>query len=335
MTRRLWPAAMAALLVASACGAPATGTSAPGSPASPSAATPSPTSAPTAPPTPASSASSAASPSPSPAPSASASTAFAHVYLVVMENREYPDIVGAADAPYLNELIARYGLLTDSHAQTHPSQPNYMELVSGSTQGVRDDSVYNVDAPSLFDQVEASGRTWRVYAQGYPGSCSSTAFGWPVADGPGKPGPYARKHNPAISFTSISRNPSRCARITGLSGFDPAAADLEMIVPNEVNDMHSAPVATGDAFLRAFLPSILDSAAFAAGSLLIVTWDEGTTNAGGGGHIATIVATPGMAPGTRIGGTLNHDSVLRTIEDAWGMPPLGGAARASAIPLGY
>jgi phosphatidylinositol-3-phosphatase len=249
-----------------------------------------------------------------------------------MENQEYGSIVGAVDAPYLNGLIAKFGLVTGMHAVTHPSEPNYIALVSGGTQGVHDDGVYNLDAPSLFDQAEAAGRTWHVYAQGFPGDCSTVASTDEVPDGPGQSGDYARKHNPAISFTSISRNPSRCARITGFAGFDPAAANLELIVPNQRNDMHSSSVRTGDDFLRAFLPSILDSPAF-AGSLLIVTWDEGSSNDGGGGHIATIVATPEMAPGTRFDGSTTHYSVLRTIEDAWGMPPLGAAADASAIPI--
>jgi acid phosphatase len=154
-----------------------------------------------------------------------------------------------------------------------------------------------------------------------------------VADGPGLPGDYARKHNPAISFTAISRNPGRCARITGLSGFDPAAADLEIIVPNQVNDMHSASVRTGDDFLAAFVPAILESAAFKAGSLLIVTFDEGTGNDGGGGHIATLLATPAMAPGSRFAGPATHYSVLRTIEDAWGLQSMGAAADTSALPI--
>ena len=250
-----------------------------------------------------------------------------------MENHEYGTIVDSGDAPYLNGLVARFGLVTGMHAETHPSEPNYIALVAGATLGVRDDGVYNLDAANLFDQVEAAGRTWRVYAQGFPGSCSGAVAGDVVVDGPGQAGEYARKHDPAISFTSISRNPARCARITGLAGFDPAAADLELIVPNQINDMHSSSVATGDAFLRAFLPSILDSAAFAAGSLLVVTFDEGDTNDGGGGHIATIVATPGMVPGSRFDGATTHYAILRTIEDAWGMPLLGGAADARALPV--
>ncbi len=252
---------------------------------------------------------------------------------MILENHEYGSIVGNSAAPYLNRLMAQYGLATGMYAVTHPSEPNYIALVSGGTQGVHDDGVYNLGARSLFDQVEAAGRTWHVYAQGYPGNCSTVDFTGAVTDGPGQPGDYARKHNPAISFTSISRDPSRCAAITGLAGFNPAAADFELIIPNVINDMHSAPVAVGDAFLAAFLPTILDSAAFKAGSLLIVTFDEGSSNAGGGGHIATVLATPGMAPGTRFGEPATHYSVLRTIEDAWAMPALGAARDATALPV--
>ncbi len=273
-----------------------------------------------------------ASAGPVPSPAA-ARAGFAHIYLVVLENQEYGSIVGSADAPYLNGLIARYGLATAMYGVTHPSEPNYIALVSGDTQGVRDDGVHDLSAPSVFDQVEAAGRTWRVYAQGYPGACYAAATAPPVVDGPGQAGEYVRKHDPAISFTSISRSPSRCADIVGLAGFNPAAADLELIIPNQVNDMHSSSVRTGDQFLAAFLPSILTSPAFAAGSLLIVTFDEGTTDDHGGGHIATLLATPGMEPGTRFAATANHASVLRTVEDAWGMPPLGSAAAASPLPV--
>jgi hypothetical protein len=252
---------------------------------------------------------------------------------VILENHEYGSIVGSPDAPYLNGLFARYGLATAMDAVAHPSEPNYIALVSGGTQGVHNDGVYNLAAPSLFDQVEAAGRTWHVYAQGYPGNCSTVASTGAIADGPGQAGDYARKHNPAISFTAISGNPTRCAHITGLSGFDPAAADLELIIPNEINDMHSSSVAAGDAFLAAFLPSILDSRAFKAGSLLVVTFDEGNTSAGGGGHIATLLATPRMAPGTRFDAPSTHYSVLRTIEDAWGLPGLGAAASSKALEV--
>lgn len=259
---------------------------------------------------------------------------FKHIYLIVMENKDYGSIVGSGAAPYENRLIARYGLATNFYAETHPSEPNYIALTSGGLQGTDSDGTYDLSVPSLFDQVETSGRTWHVYAQGYPGNCFRSFQADPIQDGPGAPGDYVRKHNPAISYTSISGDPARCANIGKLAGFDPGAADFEMIIPNEINDMHSSSVSAGDAFLATFVPQIIDSPDF-ADSLLIITWDEDSTNGAGGGHIATIVASPGMTPGSRFDGAATHYSLLRTIEQAWGLPLLGAAATAGTIFLPY
>jgi hypothetical protein len=259
---------------------------------------------------------------------------FKHIYVIILENREYSSIVGSNAAPYINSLIALYGQASNLYAETHPSEPNYMALTSGGLQGTNSDGAYNLGVPNLFDQIETSGRTWHVYAQSYPGNCYLGSVASAVADGTGAPGDYARKHNPAISYTSISGNPARCANITKLAGFDPAAADFEMIVPNQINDMHSSSVAAGDAFLKAFVPQITSSPAF-ADSVLFITWDEGISNLNGGGHIATIVASPNMTPGSRFEGPATHYSILRTIELAWGMPLLGEAQKASTITLAY
>ena len=272
-------------------------------------------------------------PTPSPT-AASGIPAFSHIYVIIMENKEYGSIVGASAAPYLNSLIGRYGLTTNFYAETHPSEPNYIALTSGGLQGTNSDGTYNLAVPSLFDQIEASGRSWHVYAQGYPGGCFKTYISPAVVDGPGAAGDYVRKHNPAMSYTSISGNPTRCANITHLSGFDPAAADFEMFIPNEINDMHSSSVAAGDAFLKAFVPQIVDSQAF-VGSVVFITWDEGDSNLQGGGHIATLVLSPGMTTGARFSGPCTHYSMLRTIEDAWGLPLLGEAGTASPIALPY
>ena len=270
---------------------------------------------------------------PSPTPG-SGMPDFAHIYVIILENKEYGRIVGSSAAPYMNQLIARYGQATNLYAETHPSEPNYIALTSGGLQGTDGDGTYDLSAPSLFDQVAASGRTWHVYAQGYPGGCFKSFQAAPVQDGPGAVGDYVRKHNPAISYTAISGNPARCANITGLSGFDPAAADFEMIIPNEINDMHSSSVQAGDDFLKEFVPQITGSPAF-KNSLLVVTFDEGDSNDQGGGHIATILASPDMTPGSHFDGPATHYSILRTIELAWGMPFLGRAATASTIILPY
>ena len=260
---------------------------------------------------------------------------FRHVYVIILENKEYGRIVGSSAAPYENKLMAQYGQASDFYAETHPSEPNYIALTSGGLQGTSTDGAYDLSVPNLFDQIEAAGRTWHVYAQGFPGNCYQGSQGDMVVDGTGAAGDYVRKHNPAISYTSISNSAKRCANITKLAGFDPGAADFEMIIPNEINDMHSSSVAAGDAFLEQFVPQILDSPAF-ADSVLFITWDEGDTNDKGGGHIATIIASPNMPPGSHFDGPdTTHYSMLRTIELAWGMPFLGAAATATTIKLQY
>ncbi len=282
-----------------------------------------------------------ASPTPSPSPSPSPSPtpippvpAFNHIYVIVMENKESSRIVGSKAAPYENQLIANYGLATYYYGIRHPSEPNYIAMTSGGIQGVGSDGHFDLPAPNVFDQIEAAGRTWHVYAQNYPGNCYTGSVASGGADGWGAAGQYARKHNPAISYTSISRNKTRCANITRLKGFDPATADFEYIVPNQINDMHSSSVQAGDAFLKAFVPRIIGSPAF-AGSALFITFDEGGTDKNGGGHVATIVVSSGMTPGARYTKFANHYSLLRTIEDAWGMPYLGLAAKAEPLALPY
>ncbi len=272
-----------------------------------------------------------AGPVASAATAAASLPAFDHVYLIVMENREYGSIVGNPDAPYINWLIGNYGLATNYDAVSHPSEPNYLALFGGSTFGVTDDGIHNLSKSNLADQLRAARLSWHVYEQDYPGHCARTsaAQGGPDLVGPG--GWYARKHDPAISFKDISHRPRRCARITSLASFSPTAANFELIVPNMTNDMHDGTTAQGDAFLQAFVPLIIGSSAFAH-SLLLITWDEGTTGQGGGGQVATIVISPLLkSPGMQSAVAHDHYSLLRTIEAGLGLPCLRKACRANDL----
>jgi acid phosphatase len=254
--------------------------------------------------------------------------------VIIFENKEYSSVVGSSSAPYINSLVAQYGLSTSFYAERHPSEPNYIALTSGGTQGIADDGVYNLGVNNLFDQVAASGRTWKAVMQGYPGKCSTASSSSAVTDGVGKSGAYVRKHNPAISYTSISGNSASCANITNMASFDPAAANFQFITPNMINDMHDGTVADGDNFLKAFLPKITGSSSF-ANSVVYVTFDEGTTNVNGGGHIVTIAITPNMTAGFKTSATYTHYSMLHTIEQAWGLPYLGSASAASSMAFPY
>jgi phosphatidylinositol-3-phosphatase len=255
---------------------------------------------------------------------------YRHIYLIVMENHEYSSIVGNPHAPYLNALIRRYGLATNYHAVSHPSEPNYLALFAGSTFGIRDDGIHDLTSRNLADQLAAHGRTWHVYAQDLPSRCFAGGAARGGVDLLGAAGWYARKHEPAISFVDISTNAARCGQVTHLASFSPTAASFELIVPNMTNDMHDGTVAQGDSFLRAFVPRITANAAFAS-SLLVITWDEGSTSVGGGGHVATIVISPAVRPGFRSSISHSHYSLLRTIEDAWGLGCLNRTCSANDL----
>ncbi len=256
--------------------------------------------------------------------------AFTHIYIIVMENKEYGSIVGSSRAPYINSLIRRYGLATNYTAVAHPSEPNYLALWAGSTFGIRDDSVHNIAGRNVADQLAAHGRSWHVYAQDLPRICSTVSAAYGGVDLVGAAGWYARKHEPAINFTDISGNWSRCSRITRLSSFSPTAASLELIVPNMTNDMHDGTIAQGDGFLHAFVPRITGSSAFPS-SLLVITWDEGYTTLGGGGRVATIVISPRARAGYRSATAHNHYSLLRTVEDTWGLGCLNRTCYANDL----
>jgi acid phosphatase len=297
---------------------PATPTAAATRTATPPPATAAPTSGPTATPVP-----------DSPSTATATLPDFPFVWIVVLENKDYERIANADDLPYIESLIERFGLATQSYGVARPSQPNYFALFSGSTHGVGDNDDHDIDAPTLADQIEASGRTWREYAENRPADCftGSTASGG--RDGKGT---YERKHAPAISFDSIRTNPARCVNLVDLSAFRPGDADFSLIVPNQCHSGHDCRMRDVDTWLSGFLPGIIESDAFARGGLLVLTTDE--DDAGDdphGGHIATIVASPDVPAGFRSDERHDHYSVLRTIQDAWGLGCLAQSCNADTM----
>ena len=98
---------------------------------------------------------------------------FDRAYLIVLENNGDAQIVGnTTDAPYLNHLIAGYGLATDWQAPGRPSYPNYLALVTGSTLGVTDDTPRDFGDPTLFDQLEAKGAPGTSTRRAIPAAAS-------------------------------------------------------------------------------------------------------------------------------------------------------------------
>lgn len=252
-----------------------------------------------------------------------------HIIWVWFENRESTAITPAT-APFFSSFAAANVNFANFFGVEHPSQPNYLDAFSGSNQGVTNDNHFTFPASvdNLAKQMAVAGRSWRVYAQDYPGGCSDADTFTGGVDGPGVAGQYVRKHNPAISFESVRLDPVQCANIQALASFDPSV-NFALVVPNMINDMHDGTTAQGDAFLQAFVPLVTASPDLAH-TLLIVTFDEGSSNTNGGGHIYTAVSAPWLAPQT-VNTTYNHFSALRTIERIYGLPFLGGAATATTI----
>ena len=289
--------------------------------------TPTPLSTPPPTPTP------AATPLPTPTPIGSGTLPnFSHVFLIVMENEESTGIMGNNAAAYINALATGHGLATQYFAVSHPSLPNYLALTAGSTFGIASDCTgCYVNATNIADQVESSGRSWKAYLESMPSSCYV-----------GDAYPYMQKHNPFIYYNDVRTNPARCAEhvvpFTQLSTdlVNGTVPNLAWITPNMCNDMHDCSIATGDAWLANVVPGILASSAFQNGGVLFITWDEGESSAGccgnaAGGQVATLVIAPNGVAGLRSTIAETHYSLLRTIEDAWGLSALGQAASAVAM----
>ena len=252
-----------------------------------------------------------------------------HIIWVWFENRESTAIT-AATAPYFTSFANANVNYTNFYGVSHPSQPNYLDAFSGSNQGVTNDAHFTFPASvdNLAKQMALAGKSWRVYAQNFPGACFDGDSFLGGVDGPGLPGLYVRKHNPAMSFQSVSLDPIQCANVQPLANFDPTV-NFAMVVPNMTNDMHDGTTAQGDAFLQAFVPSVTASPDWNH-TLLIVTFDEGTTSTNGGGHVYTAVAAPWLIH-ANIATTYNHFNVLRTIEEVYGLPFLGSAASVTTM----
>ena len=289
--------------------------------------TPTPLSTPPPTPTP------AATPLPTPTPIGSGTLPnFSHVFLIVMENEESTGIMGNNAAAYINALAPGHGLATQYFAVSHPSLPNYLALTAGSTFGIASDCTgCYVNATNIADQVESSGRSWKAYLESMPSSCYV-----------GDAYPYMQKHNPFIYYNDVRTNAARCAEhvvpFTQLSTdlVNGIVPNLAWITPNMCNDMHDCSIATGDAWLANVVPGILASSAFQNGGVLFITWDEGESSAGccgnaAGGQVATLVIAPNGVAGLRSTIAETHYSLLRTIEDAWGLSALGQAASAVAM----
>jgi len=249
----------------------------------------------------------------------------AHIVMVIEENKSFARIIGNAHAPYINALAERGALFTSSYAITYPSQPNYLALFSGSTHGITSNSCpLRLRGPNLAAALINKGFSFGIYSESMPHTGYTGCF----AEGDH----YARKHNPAVNWQDDNVPAAVNMTFREFPGDYASLPTVAMVVPNQVNDMHSGQVlektiARGDRWLKENLDAYAHWA-MTNNSLLIITWDEDDKAAGN--HIPTIFYGPMVKPG-RYDTPINHYSVLRTLAYMYGFPPPGQAAQALPI----
>jgi phosphatidylinositol-3-phosphatase len=277
---------------------------------------------------------------------------FQHVWVVMMENTSDHSLIGNKNAPYINELADTVGYATNYYGVAHPSQPNYVAITSGSTNGVADDNDTTVNATNIVDQLESHGKTWRDYQQSLS-LCNGNKFAHACGNQL-----YERKHNPFVSYTDVASSAARMANVVDLDQLQSDlwsgnAPDYSFIAPDQCHDMHGRAatpaddcdfsneqkiITAGDTFLQGLVNEITSSPAWNGNSAIFIVWDEsdftntppfnappfgfgdtsGCCDANpGGGHVLGLVLSHSDHSARESSVAYNHYSVLATIEDGW------------------
>lgn len=267
-----------------------------------------------------------------------------HIFVVMEENHEYSQIIGNKNAPHINGYAAAYGLATNYDSVTHPSAPNYVALTGGAYFGIQDDNswmTHKLNQPSITSQIDAAGLGWKAYFQTLP-KPGFTGVCYPASC------LYASKHNGPIYFDSVNGSKAELAKEVPITQL---TADLKsgtlpnyaVIVPDQCHDMHGGVgscanasdaqlVSAGDSYLAGLVTAIIGAGFWAAGhNAIVVVWDEGSTNLGGGGHVAAIVISSDGVRGVKDATAYNHYALLGTIEAALGLGCLQNTCKASLM----
>lgn len=245
---------------------------------------------------------------------------FSKVLIVLFENESANP---ALNQPFFGKLAREGAFLDDFHAETHPSQPNYIALISGDQRGCTDNRKMDLDDPQIADLLEKANKTWKVYAEGFPGKCFEGE----------SDGRYVRRHNPFISFRAIQSVPARCARIVNAAEFAKdvehgSLPDFSFYIPDLNNDGHDTGVKYADDWYARTFGPLLEDSRFRQGMLLVTTFDESSL-ADPTNHIYTSLYGDSVKPGSLSKDSYDHYSLLKLIEDEFQLGNLGGKDRTA------
>ncbi|GHI01220.1 alkaline phosphatase family protein [Neobacillus kokaensis] len=242
-----------------------------------------------------------------------------HIVIVVEENRSQEAIEGNKKALYINSLMKEGANFTNYYAIEHPSQPNYLDLFSGSNQGVTNDKVPKVkfSTDNLASELIAKNYTFVGFSEDLP----SVGFD---RESTGSGG-YARKHNPWVNFTNVPKEANQ--PLTNFPKDFSKLPTVSFVIPALRNDMHDGSIKEADDWLRKYIDPYVQWAKN-HNSLLIVTWDEDDYSQDN--KIPTFFVGPMVKPG-QYNEKLNHYNLLRTLEDLYGLKHLGESERVEPI----
>lgn len=253
------------------------------------------------------------------------SPAFKKTMIVVFENTNYQ---AALNQPTFAKFARDGALLTNLVSEVHPSEGNYIALVAGSNFGIANDSSVTLDVQHIGDLLEAHGKSWKIYLEGYPGNCFTGMTA----------GKYVRRHNPFISFKNVQSNPVRCKAhlvpATALAQDIQAGKvpDFSLYIPDVNNDGHDTGVAFADRWFSRVFGPLLQNSSFMQNLLLVATFDESA--ASGGNHIYGAFFGDSVVPGSQNTASLTHFSILRLVERQLGLESLNRSDASAPLITG-
>jgi phosphatidylinositol-3-phosphatase len=256
-----------------------------------------------------------------------------HVFLVVLENHSFGQVIGNPVMPYLNGLATAHSLAADYFANAHPSIPNYFMLTTGNLETFDDNFTGTVGDDNIVRALTGAGKTWKAYIESIP----SVGYLGPNA------GTYLKRHNPFSFLSDVHGSPAQAANMVP---FSQLSADLNAgslpnfvyIVPNSQDDAHDCPgggnsctddqkLAAADAWLKANIDPVINSPKF-GNSVLIITFDESiiTDVTNGGGQVMTVLVGPHVKTGFRSSTMYQHQSLLHTMLQLLNVNDMPGAS---------
>jgi hypothetical protein len=256
-----------------------------------------------------------------------------HVFVVVLENHSFGQVIGNPVMPYLNGLATAHGLAADYFANAHPSIPNYFMLTTGNLETFDDSFTGTISDDNIVRALGGAGKSWKAYIESIP----SMGYLGPNS------GTYLKRHNPFAYLSDVTGSATQAANMIPFSQLsaDLAAgtlANFVYILPNSQDDAHDCPgggsscmddqkLAAADAWLRANINPVITSPKF-GNSVLIITFDESvdTDITNGGGQVTTVLVGPHVKTGFRSSTMYQHQSLLRLVLQLLNVSDMPGAS---------